>query len=373
MPRPLRFLHLADCHLGARFGNLPPGVSEAKRARQRRNFGQLIDRAVDERVDMVLIAGDLFDRADPAPTDRQLVRQALGRLADAGIAVFIVPGNHDPVEGGGFWHEPLPGPGKIFTAPEFGSVVLDDLDVEVFGIGFDLATGHVNQLQRFASTPRASRSILVFHGGWLNFGGDFAKDHPFRTEDAAALPVNYLALGHYHQYTLVVDEPKRKAVYTGDLEGMDFSKGECGQRQAVLGEIDVDGAVTLTAVPVESLEMRRLDIDVSTLGVDGLRRAIDAVAATGVLLEVHLSGLPAVELIPEIERLEALYGEACAYFHVVDETVGLPALDGEGTQSYKHLYFDALKRRLDAADPAEVPKLRLALAIGLAAFEHKRK
>jgi DNA repair protein SbcD/Mre11 len=88
-------LHLADLHLGWTPRGLPSEMAASVRRRRDALLGQAVDVALAERVDLVVIAGDLFEsyRPEPALVDDALAQ--LRRLTAAGIALVTVPGNHD--------------------------------------------------------------------------------------------------------------------------------------------------------------------------------------------------------------------------------------------------------------------------------------
>ena len=91
----LRLLVTADSHLGRDSAGMSPARREARRARLRRSFGEVVDAAIREGVDLFLQAGDLFDSPDPANVERAFVAGELARLRAAGIPVLAIGGCHD--------------------------------------------------------------------------------------------------------------------------------------------------------------------------------------------------------------------------------------------------------------------------------------
>ena len=90
----LRLLHTADVHLGARHEDLGEAAS-ALRQRQHAAFRATVDLALAERVDIVLIAGDLFDTNSASRRTVERVVAELARLAAARIRIVMIPGGHD--------------------------------------------------------------------------------------------------------------------------------------------------------------------------------------------------------------------------------------------------------------------------------------
>src|SRR6476661_3802056 len=90
----LRIIHTADVHLGARHDDLGEQAA-AQRERQFAAFKAAIDFALAEKVDLFLIAGDLFDSNVQPRRSVERVAAELKRLAEARIRTVIIPGTHD--------------------------------------------------------------------------------------------------------------------------------------------------------------------------------------------------------------------------------------------------------------------------------------
>jgi len=86
----MRFAHLADTHLGRRQFNLDEREEDFYRA-----FHRIIDKIIEERVDFVVHSGDLFDDKKPSIKALLEVKKGVRKLADAGIKLYTVAGNHD--------------------------------------------------------------------------------------------------------------------------------------------------------------------------------------------------------------------------------------------------------------------------------------
>ena len=89
----LTFLHAADFHLDSPFHALPPEQAAERRQEQRQLLTRLADTARQAQVDLVFLAGDLFDGQRARPETVQALYQVLEELE---AEVFLSPGNHDP-------------------------------------------------------------------------------------------------------------------------------------------------------------------------------------------------------------------------------------------------------------------------------------
>lgn len=91
----LRFFHMADFHLGIEYDSHSPSLRQFLRQEMRQAFQDMIDKAISERIDGLLIAGDLLDDSSIDPRNEIFLTNHLQRLADAEVAVYLVQGNHD--------------------------------------------------------------------------------------------------------------------------------------------------------------------------------------------------------------------------------------------------------------------------------------
>src|SRR5215467_4480351 len=93
----IKLLHLADIHIGMEnYGRINPETGLNTRLHDFLDvLDEAMDRAISERVDAVVIAGDIYKSRDPSPThQREFARRVL-QLSRSGIEVVLVPGNHD--------------------------------------------------------------------------------------------------------------------------------------------------------------------------------------------------------------------------------------------------------------------------------------
>ena len=108
MGAKLTFIHSGDLHLGAPFRGLR-ALSPAWAQRLARAIPEAYDRVIqaclDNHVDFLLLAGDMFDTDKPSYSHMRHFMRGLERLHDAGIPVYMIPGNHDPYPN---WHDIIP-------------------------------------------------------------------------------------------------------------------------------------------------------------------------------------------------------------------------------------------------------------------------
>ena len=102
LQRDFTFLHCADLHLDSPFRGVrsySPAIAGMLQDAVFKSFERVVDLALRERVDFVLLSGDLYDSADRSLSAQLALRRQLLRLSQAGIFVYMVHGNHDPLSG----------------------------------------------------------------------------------------------------------------------------------------------------------------------------------------------------------------------------------------------------------------------------------
>lgn len=218
----MRFMHIADVHLGAApdYG-YPWAKGRGKELWE--SFRRCIEDANEKKVDLLLIAGDLFHRA---PTRQELneVNYLFSTLEKT--IVVLIAGNRDFLEPSSLylnypWNENVIG---MFSS-RMERVKLPELKTEIYGMSYhspELTEPLLDQLQAEKSD---SFKILLAHGG-------DASHLPLNKDRLSEAGFDYIALGHVHRPQVYI---RNLAVYAGALEPIDGS--DLGPHGYVLGEV----------------------------------------------------------------------------------------------------------------------------------------
>lgn len=366
----IKFLHMADVHLDWPFTGLGGG-GDAK-ARLRREelktvFASIIDLAIRERVDLLLIAGDLFEHKYATRGTMQFLDQQFSRF---GGPVFISPGNHDPLIAGSYYETYPWGPNVHIFGPEPERVDLDGLPVSVRGWGFPTWEVRECQLGRFPAPAAGDRvNLVVVHGG-------DAAYHPFGPDDLAALGADYVALGHIHKEGVLLERAGRVvARYSGSPEALSF--GEPGEHGVFIGTVS-DGETRMAWVPTGRRRYVTADVDVTgAVSAEDLVSALLRFAPTeerrGNCYRLTLTGAVDPSLTVDVAVLQERLSSEFYVLRLIDGTapeVDVAALAAE--RSARGLFVQRLLG-MEAAesDPLRRQVIRRALAHGLAAFAQK--
>lgn len=264
----MRLLHTSDWHIGRTLHGTD------LLAEQEQVLSGLADVVTAERVDAVLVAGDVYDRAVPSADATAVLDRVVGRLLRAGAQVVLTPGNHDSARRLGTFSGLLAAAGlhvraataaldePVLLADEHGEVAvygLPYLEPEVARHELGLTGGRSHEAVLTAAMDRVradlflrpgARSVVLAHafvGGGLP--SDSERDICVGGVDLVPAPVfdgvDYVALGHLHRPQTL--SPRLR--YSGSP--LAYSFGEAGQqKQAWLVELDGAGLSGVRPVPL---------------------------------------------------------------------------------------------------------------------------
>jgi DNA repair protein SbcD/Mre11 len=244
-----RFLHAADIHLDSPMRGLeadPNAPAHLLREASRSAFRNLIDLAIEEQVTFMLIAGDLYDGDWEDWRTGLFFTEQVAKLAEAGIPLVMVAGNHDAAS---LITRRLRLPNGITRLPhdQCGQVLLDEYGVAIHGQSF--ATRAVTE-DLSCNYPHAVPGYFNIGLLHTSLTGRFGHDNyaPTTVEALVAKGYDYWALGHVHAREVVHENPW--IVFPGNLQGRQIR--ESGAKGASL-VIVRDGHVA-------SIEHRPLDV-----------------------------------------------------------------------------------------------------------------
>ncbi len=273
----MRFVHAADIHLDSPLTGLsayPDAPVEALRTATRDAFENLVDLAIDEAVDFMVIVGDLYDgRWKDFNTGIYFIRQ-MGRLRNAGIPVYLLYGNHD-AESEMTKKLSLPDNVHVFPSGKAATFTLPELQVALHGRSFKVA----------ATTEDLVLSYPDAHPGWLNIGvlhtalegyAAHARYAPCSISELHAKGYQYWALGHVHEYQQW--SGASTIAFPGNLQGRNIR--ESGPKGALLVTADGPEIRSVERRFVDVLRWHRLQVDVSEA-----RTLADVARSVGAQLE----------------------------------------------------------------------------------------
>jgi exonuclease SbcD len=311
----LRLLHTADVHLGARHADLGEQAA-AQRERQFAAFKAAIDLAIAEKVDVVLIAGDLFDSNTQPKRSVDRVAGELKRLAPATIRTVIIPGTHDVYDRASLYrvHDLAAMAGSTadddlvtVLTPDRPSVHLASCDVVIHGTVFATKRAPHSPLRdlRVAGDPRATWHVGMVHGSLAIPDRTDADEVVVTREEIEATGLDYLALGHWHSSQQGRAGATAYA-YSGAPEPVAVTQDGAGKVLLVELEMIVGKrAVTIEERTVGRTRFEKLDVDAAALADQpGLIKQLAAKADPDLILDVRLTGIRPDELDVSTDEVE---------------------------------------------------------------------
>ncbi|WP_075619908.1 metallophosphoesterase family protein [Paenisporosarcina indica] len=259
----IRFFHVADLHLDSPFKgvtSMPDTQLKALRDSTFEAFQTIVQTAVKEKPDFILIVGDIYDGEDRSLRAQHKFQQGMETLHKHQIPVFLCHGNHDHL--GGKWTRfQLPPNVHVFQS-KTEKVQVNIRQQDVYITGFSYIERHVKE--SMMSSYEAASQADAFHIGMLH--GSLAGDEthavyaPFTKEDLLSKNYDYWALGHIHKRQMLHAEPP--IVYSGNIQSR--HRNEKGPKGFYDVTLDKSGAqlnfVPTSAIIYEQIECSCKDI-----------------------------------------------------------------------------------------------------------------
>jgi exonuclease SbcD len=353
----LRIIHTADVHLGARHDDLGEQAS-AQRERQFAAFSAAIDLALAEKVDLFLIAGDLFDSNVQPKRSVERVAAELKRLAESKIRTVIIPGTHDCYDRSSIYRaydlKALAGSTAAddlvtILTPDQPSIHITACDVIVHGPVFATKRAPHSPLRDLAGTPGDSPAtwrIGMVHGSIAIPGKTERDDVVITTEEMAATGFDYLALGHWHS-----SQQSRSGgvtyAYAGAPEAVALDQDRAGKVLLVeLEAIDGRRSVTVQDKQVGTTRFEKIEIDAANIAAQpALIETLGKKGDPNLVLDARVVGVRPDELDLNLDEIEAAL--AGSFLKVRVRDVSLPALT-EGALPSPDTIVGAFIRDLEA-------------------------
>lgn len=365
----LTLLHLADVHLGKPFQMLGT-QGAAQRRTLEETFVRAVDLAIAKQVQVVLIAGDLFDSPRPSSALVELAARELRRLDDRGIWVGLVAGNHDVARDGfvgGSDRLREAGPHILLFGRPVESHTVPELDLTITGRSADPGTP-ASPLAGWPHQRSTRFAVGVTHGSTYR-GGQVEGSATIHPQEIRDLGLDYLALGDWHSASEVAPLPGL-AWYAGSPELLAYD--QVGAGHALMIDIAAPGRATVTPVRIGRRQYKRLEIDAGTGDETALRKALEDAADAEAVCDVVLTGVVPVDRVVDTSAFEREYADR--FFRLrVQSNVQLWLDDEQLSQlpadSVLGRFVRLMRTRLSETDQAQRLVLEEALQAGVALLQ----
>jgi DNA repair exonuclease SbcCD nuclease subunit len=256
----VKFIHAADIHLDSPLTGLsayPDAPVEMLRTATRDAFTNLVNEAIEQQVDFMVIAGDLYDGTWKDHNTGIFFCKEMGRLKKAGIPVYVLFGNHD-AESEMTKKLQLPDNVYTFDTRKPTTFRLEKLKVALHGRSFKEKETMENLVTGYPVPVPRMFNIGVLHTA-LEGNSAHANYAPCSLEELHAKGYHYWALGHVHEHQMW--NGVSIVVFPGNLQGRHIR--ETGPRGAVIVTADENGIQDVKRLFVDVLRWVSLEVDVT--------------------------------------------------------------------------------------------------------------
>ncbi len=309
----VKFIQTSDLHLGMTFKSLGD-KSKLHRLDCQNTFSKIIDLCIKEKVNALLIGGDLFDNPEPQKSLVKFVTNELERLEKENVKVFIVSGNHDPYKKGSVWVSyKFPKNVIIFNSLELEPKRIDGLTV--YGLAY---TNDTKQpLKNFKAEKEDNFKVGLIHGSTTNINWEEEPEagyRPITKEDINKSNLDYIALGHFHD--LLDLKTKIPCYYSGTPEGLTFKNG--GDRFVLLVSYS-NKKVNIKPIRINEREFQTIELDCTNFETEQeIKKALEKHKGENKILRLVLKGSPSLDFTFDIDMLRKEYESKYFFLKIVD-------------------------------------------------------
>ncbi|MBN1898213.1 MAG: metallophosphoesterase [Spirochaetes bacterium] len=262
----IRIIHTADLHFGNDF-SFTGENSTIMQEKAFQAFKELLAYCSrsEHRVDILLIAGDLFHTHNPPSRIKIQVKEALAALVHKGVNLILLPGNHDSYGYKNSIYKTEEFPGTVIKQNKFDYVTQFDLrgeNVFLYGGVFEPGMGKQRILSGFKVKKEEGIHIGLLHGTLESKGVNIReRDLPFSVEEFKKTNLNYLALGHFHSSHILEVDKSHTAAYSGSLYPLKID--EYGEHHALQVDFQMNGEGAIKKVKFFNIQCILEKIDLS--------------------------------------------------------------------------------------------------------------
>ncbi|PAQ06588.1 metallophosphoesterase family protein [Mesorhizobium temperatum] len=278
-----RFLHTADIHLDSPLRSLAlrnPDLAELVGDASRQAFVAIVDLCLAERVDALVIAGDLYDGDQTSMKTARFLASQMTRLHQAGIKVFKIRGNHDAMSRISK-QLVFPDTVTIFSGrPQSVLQTAGGLDVMFHGLSFANPKAPESLLPKYTAPREGAVNVGIMH---TSLAGSPGHDvyAPCSVADLHGHGFDYWALGHIH--VRKVHPGASTVVMPGMPQGRDIN--EAGEKSVTLVTIHDDRSVEVEERLTSVAQFERVSVDLTGMTewsevVGRIRSALEDIRAS---------------------------------------------------------------------------------------------
>lgn len=313
----VRFIHTGDLHLGLQFNNVSFDTKTAKERRLElwNTFERIVDKGIDDEVDFIFIAGDLFEERYFTLSDIKRIRDTLARAEK--INIIITAGNHDTLNKKSLYNIiDWPKNITIFSPKGLTKREFPDKNTCVYGYSWDRGENTIDLFKEFEGIDKGKINVLIIHGDIFDKESLYL---PLDKNYLDQLGFDYIGLGHIHKPNIISE----KMAYCGSPEPLHF--GELGNHGIIQGTIDM-GNTKIEFIPFSSRKFLEKSIKIDeTLGyidiLDRIKQCDIEEEIKNNLYRITLEGIVNRDVDINIQDIEKSIEDYFYYVEIIDNTI----------------------------------------------------
>ena len=249
----MKFIHIADSHLDAKFDNLigRENLSQKRNIEQREVFTKVIEYAKNNSIDYIFISGDLYEDSNININTIEYINELFKRIPD--VKIIITPGNHDPYIKNSIY-DTYKFNENVYVFNEYRVDKKEFNDADIYGFAFTDFFEDSIDLSNI-ELDKNKINIFVLHGDLNASQEQEYKFNPISEKTLKDIGFNYVALGHIHKNNY---DDSKNILYPGSLASLGFD--EPNLHGMIVGEIDQDSVKT-KFIPLDNREFKQIELD----------------------------------------------------------------------------------------------------------------
>ncbi len=297
----MKILHTADWQIGMKAAHLK-GAGSRVREERLRSARRVIKLANENRVDLVILAGDTFEDHSVSPFT---VREVIAILETSDAPVFVLPGNHDYLCSGSVWHySDWEKSDKITILKNFQPIVVEG--ATLFPCPSTERKSALNPMAWIPLEKSSGFRIAIAHGSVEGIEME-NPDSPIPRDITAQKDLDYVALGHWHSFAKIDTSTGCRMAYSGTHEQTRFGERDSGNCCLVTLKSKND-LPEIVQVKTGGLSWESSIITITAAGE--LQKSAEFLFETAypesTLLRIEFQGVYPMEEIDILGRLKAL-------------------------------------------------------------------
>ncbi|MBZ5700444.1 MAG: metallophosphoesterase [Acidobacteriia bacterium] len=318
----IKILHAADWQIGKQFGFITQDAGAGVRTQRLKTMENIAKLAMERRVDVVVVAGDVFENNTLSDETLRRTLQAMRHFKDG--KWILLPGNHDPAAAESAWTrlERIGIPDNIVAATSEEPIFIPGKNLVVLPAPLHRKQEVIDLTESFGSmeTPNGVIRVGLAHGSVQNIlPGEWDAKNPIAPDRAALAKLDYLALGDWHGTFRVND----RTWYAGTPEPDSFKENDTGN--VLLVTLDAPGALPhVEKISVGHFFWHRIEISLHGTGaISHLTREFTALPEPSdrQIVQLRLSGVLDLASRGDLDELLAEWVAKFHYLSVSDENL----------------------------------------------------